>query len=299
VTVRTPEPAYPLRRGREVIYPTGVFRTVLAGPELTDALERNRIATWHALAVYEAEPILVEYMRSIYRLRCEAEAHENRALADTAKRLLVCLVGKFGQRSWYWEPVWVDYVQAPYCEWHGKNEKGEIVRYRSVAWNTEREVPGGFAPDAVVSVAAWITSEARRVLLAAIRIAGWEHVFYVDTDALIVDQIGLERLRADGWIRPGQLGKLSVKSGPCRVEIRGIKYYVVDGAVTCAGLPKGVCMDAGDGRHYWYRQSPAASVRKGQQPSALATLGTYQRTPEYRHGVVGPDGRVTPIHEEG
>jgi DNA polymerase type B, organellar and viral len=298
VTVQTPEPAYPLRRGREVIFPTGRFRTTLAGPELNDALERDRIVQWHALATYEAEPALTEYMRAVYRLRCQAEALSDKALAATAKQLLVSLVGKFGQRSWYWEPVWIDYVQAPYCEWHGRNEKGEIVRYRSVAWNTEREVPGGFAPNAVVSVAAWITSEARRVLLTAIRVAGWEHVHYVDTDALIVDRIGLGRLQLDGWVRPGQLGKLSVKSGPCKVEIRGIKYYVVDGQVTCAGLPKGVCTDAGDGRHYWYRQSPAAAVRSGQQPAATTTLGTYQRAPAYRHGVVGDDGKVTPFHLE-
>lgn len=298
VTVCTEEPAYPLERDGVVIWPVGTFRTVLAGPELDDALHLRRVRSCHAVAEYELEPALAHYAQALYRLRCQAEASGNAAIASLAKRLLVSLPGKLGQRSRYWEnapDVWLD---EPYAEWWGKNEAQEWNRYRSIAWTVHREVCAGWAADSVPAVAAWITSEARMRLLRAIRIAGWQHVFYCDTDSLFLDQIGYDRLAvADSAVSAG-LGELYRKGGPHRVEIRGVKYYVEDDSVTCAGLPAGQYADAGDGRHYWYRQSPARSVKGRERPGTESVLLSYGRADSYRHGIVGPDGRVTPIRLE-
>lgn len=52
--VRTDQPRYPVRIGRHVLYPTGTFRTTLAGPELHMASERGELVCvdrgrWHTL----------------------------------------------------------------------------------------------------------------------------------------------------------------------------------------------------------------------------------------------------------
>jgi hypothetical protein len=91
------------------------------------------------------------------------------------------------------------------------------------------------------------------------------------------------------------LGALTVRATPRYCEIRGVKYYVSDGKVTCAGLPKGHVVDLGDGVHFARYLSATEQVRKGLRPEAVVLHGTYQRAEPYRLGTVGPDGTVTPI----
>jgi hypothetical protein len=300
VTLLTDEAAYPFRRERrsDVLFPTGRFRTVLAGPELTDAWQRGRVVEAHYAAVYQLTPCLVHYARSLYRLRCEAEKQENRGLAMLAKRLLVSLPGKLGQRNRFWEPAPDVWTTEPYCEWPYRDEAGQWLRMRSIAWVVHRERSTGFAADAVPAIAAWITSEGRRRLLESVRTAGRAHVLYVDTDSLMVDEAGYYSLAPAEFSATAHLGQLYRKSGPVSIEIRGVKHYVENGQLTCAGLPAGTYCDAGDGRHYWYAESPAKAVKEKHRPSADAVLKPYLRAGPYQHGVVGADGVVTPFHLE-
>jgi hypothetical protein len=295
VTLDTDEPAYPYRVGAYTIWPVGRFTTTLAGPELLDALVKERIVRWHWIAWYEMEEALRDYAKSLSHLRDTAERDGARTLASMVKRLLVSLPGKLGQRVRTWQLCPDGFIDLLYGEWLGRDSHGAPTRFRSIGGTVWREVIGDFLPDAVPAMAAWITSEARVRLLNAIRTAGWEHVYYVDTDSLFVDEEGWWRLRASGLVRPGQLGFLRLLAGPAVVEIRGIKYYVQDGQVTCAGLPRGVCTDAGTGNHYWYELTPTEAARKGLRPAAVRELRPYQRRPEYLHGMVGDDGRVTPF----
>jgi hypothetical protein len=102
----------------------------------------------------------------------------------------------------------------------------------------------------------------------------------------------LQRVNA---IRSGELGALELRGGPCTYDIRGVKYYVENGRVTCSGLPKGQCVDAGDGLHYWYHAHAGEQAKSGTTPVAQRVLREYQRDAPYHHGVVMEDGRVEPI----
>jgi hypothetical protein len=298
VTVQTDEPAYPYKRGDDVLFPVGRFRTTLCGPELVDAVSHARVVTWHALARYAMAPALAAYAATLYRPRCQAEVEVNTALGAYAKRLLVCLPGKLGQRERNWEWTGEESETEPYWSEYRQSADGSWTRYRSIAWHIQREVVDGFRADSVPAIASWITSAGRMRLLGAIRIAGWDQVYYCDTDSLFVSQAGMERLLAANWIQTSALGYLQIKEGPATLRIYGQKHYDMDGRLTCAGLPRGVLSDAGDGEHYWYTEAPAGALYHGHRPEAVSTLGTYARAEPYRHGVVGTDGIITPYRLE-
>lgn len=317
VDIETDEPAYPYRReslrdvghsessggdaypkqgtDTDIIYPIGRFTTTLAGPELMDALERGRIKRWHELCYYDMEHALAEYANAIYKMRCDAEGSGDSDIASVAKRLLVSLPGKFGQRDRRWVYCPEMHTEIGYGEWWGTSQRGEPCRYRSVARKVFRDEILGWSADSVPSVAAWITSAARIKLLHAIRIATWEHTYYVDTDSVMVDESGWTNLISSGLVKDKTLGMLYLKSGAMPTTIHGIKHYVEDGRLTCAGLPRGQCEDYGDGAHYWYTLSATEQTRNMERPEATRILRRYERGGRYRHRVVGEDGRTKPI----
>lgn len=317
VAIETDEPAYPYRRvtegeacspagyamvssphgggGRDVLYPVGRFVATLAGPELLDALERGRIHQWLAINSYHCSDSLRSYAVSMYEMREEAERSANDGLRQLSKRLLVCLPGKLGQREKRWVNVDKYHFDRPYgTEW-GSDAKGQPMKYRCVAWQVQALTKPAWGCESVPSVASWITSAARVMLLNAIRVAGWGHVYYVDTDSLFVDGEGYANLCSAGRIKDNQLGWLTTKASSARVCIYGTKYYTENGRIVCSGLPRGAAVDTGDGLHYWYHETPTEAVRLGVQPSAVKSLRRYDRA-SGSAGVAGMfQGRLNPI----
>lgn len=317
VAIETDEPAYPYRRvmegdascsaafatvsphygggGTDTLFPVGRFVTTLAGPELLDALEHGRIKAWYKLATYQTHDCLRSYAEALYEFRCKAEESGNSGLEQVAKRLLVCLPGKFGQRDRRWNLCDVCGDCVMYGTWPGTDEEGMPCKYRAIAGIVQRDEELGWSADSVPSLAAWITSAGRVRLLRVIRVAGWQHVHYCDTDSLIVDGEGFYNLCRAGLVRNKELGHLYVKSSAATVHIHGVKYYTENGRVVCAGMPRGSMEDAGDGKHYWYQATPTEAVRNGMKPEAAKQLRPYDRLPGSHTGNTQADGAVTPL----
>lgn len=294
VLITTTEPCYPYCHGKETIFPTGTFLTTLAGPELKDALDNNRVLRFYDTNVYDLEPALQGYANALLAARQEATDTGQRHLAQMFKLVGNSIVGKMGQANRFWKNRPDIQTGIEYGLWYGVDERGKPCRYRSVACITQQEVTDGFVENAVPAIAAWITSAARMQLVRAMRVAGYRHVYYCDTDALMVDDIGLENLNMEGMIVENTIGKLGTRWGPCNVEIRGVKYYVRDGQITCAGMPGGQCHDMGDGIHFRMSTSPIDALKRGRRPETQEVIMTYQREIGYRGGKVLPNGIVVP-----
>jgi len=285
VTIRTEEPAYPYRRqinssvadaksgccdtlpdnsyGTDVIYPVGTFRTTLCGPELYDAFAHNRILVCHSLAIYEVDYALKTFAECLYAIREEEDDGCTSLVGSVVKRILVSIAGKLGQRDRRWTPCSDEWGDIRYGEWWGSDAHKNPCRYRAIAGHVFREEIGGFSFNAVPATAAWICSEGRMRLLRAIRIAGWKEVYYCDTDSIVCSERGYDNLISADLVAPRTLGKLYLKCGPVRFEARGIKYYLEDGNITCAGLPKGYTCSDGDTAHYWHEQRlPGRAARE-------------------------------------
>lgn len=295
VTLRCVTADYPYKSGLDTVWPIGQFRTTLCGPELADAVSRGAVVAVHEAIYYDMGECLASFSQSLFDLRCESEATGNSPLAKTAKAIAVALPGKLGQRNRRWETVTDVVSPDSWGLWHGVDQHGRHVRYRSIAGVVQREVSGDYCYDSVPEIAAFITSYARVMLLEAIRTAGREHVWYVDTDSLIVDEIGLYKIQESELYAMKTWGKLGWRWGPLPVEIIGIKAYIAGGNWTCAGLPRGAKIERDGSAAYELYETVYHAAQHGHKPEARRAVFTYRRDLSYHHGVVHPDGRITPL----
>lgn len=236
VAIETDEPEYPYRETDNIVYPAGRFWTHLAGAELQHALRAGNVRAVRCAASYESECALGRFAEEIYDRRCRADAVSDGLQSAWLKRLLVSLPGKFAQRSYGWEDVPGAESPWEWAEWYTATKSGEPQRWRSLAWHVQREKTGGFAHGTVPAITVAICAAGRRRLQRCIDAAGRESVYYVDTDALIVDDYGAESLTLGGWVRPGEWGFLQHIISSADTEIFGVKHYRIGGRVREAGL---------------------------------------------------------------
>jgi hypothetical protein len=295
VTLHTDTPRYPCRKDGIVIYPVGVFTTTLAGPELAVAQIEGEIDEYHEWVGYRRSPCCRDYALSLYSALRIARDGEDGPMVAWLKRLLVSLPGRFAMHGSKWVDAPDALPPAPWCQWTREVEGGELVRHRAMAWQCQREVKEPWAVDAMPAIAAWITSAARVRLLDAIEAAGWEQVYYCDTDSVIVSETGFDALLNGGWVATSELGFLREMEDGEDLEVCGIKHYTIAGHRRCSGEPKGMKERGPDAVHYWYREWLRQAVRGGHAPIVERVLRRYARDEVYRHGTVGPDGKVSPF----
>lgn len=295
VTVETDEPAYPYRdtANAVTVWPVGRFRTTLAGPELLDALAKDRVERWHRAAWYRMAPALRSYAECVLEMR--REYADKPDLKCWAKALGVSLIGKFGQKDRRWVDAESSVLHGPWDSWWQSTGESQWNRYRSVQWHVQREEVGQWNYDAVPAIASWVCSAARMRLLQMIRCAGWGDTYYCDTDALMVSSAGYSRLLESGWVRDGEPGYLRIKNVSNEVEIHGIKAYDEEGRSVRLGQPLSVARAGAGEVRYWARRSAAGACRERRAPQAVRIAIRHDRGEAYKHGLVCADGSVSPF----
>jgi hypothetical protein len=295
VTLDTTHPLYPRRYTWGTAWPVGRFRTVLAGPEYMTAVDAEHVVQVHTVHHYECEPALAEYAQLLGELRDQAKARGETTLAGTLKFAANAFAGRWGQRAMGWQVCRANDCDVGWGEYMGAGPDGSATLYRALGSVVQRQVDDGLADDACPAIAAWITSAARVRLARDIYLAGRTNVYYIDTDCLLLNAEGRDNLIGAGAVRDDTTGYLGHRWGPCDVEIRGIKYYIHDGKVVCAGVPDAQHVCPVDADSYYRLHTPQDDIRKGRRPSGAVSLARYVRSLKYRHGRVGSDGRVTPL----
>lgn len=283
------------RSGCLCVYPVGRFRTVLCGPELSHALERGRVVRVYRAARYRTALALRSLGAALRGLR-ESCAQRGRAdLLAWVKAMQVGIVGRMGMHGRKWVMDSRIEPREPYAAWWTPGEGGVPERWRSLAWETQREVVERDGPESACAVAAWITSLARVKLLGAINAAGREHVYYTDTDSLWCSASGVESVESVGILGRGEPGLLRVVRVHQEVEFYGYKHYRADERHVCAGRPA-ECV-GGDEQPDRYRQRERArgGLNGRETPAVKSVLVDWRRAAPYLHGSVGPGGVVRPL----
>lgn len=234
VTIDTDVPAFPLRHGTKVAYPIGTFDTALASPELALGIEYGYVRAVHEAVTYDQAPIFRDYVKHFWNLRVRAQRNGDEFISKVGKRFLAALHGKFGQRIFTSELMasGVDREDEIWAEYD--IEDRAWYEYRSLAGRVERRVREVQGRDTLVAIPAHVASYARVKLWHWIVEAGFENVFYVDTDSLIVNRKGLDRLRHH--IKPKSLGGLRLIGQSTSLYIRAPKWYRFGSEVKRAGV---------------------------------------------------------------
>lgn len=255
---------YPKRIGDRPYYPVGVYPTVLAGPELATALERDHVVRVGVCAVYRLAPIFREYVDYFHGLKLSAGRQGKPALRLLAKLFLNSLYGKFAQQS---PSHVVDPRIRPPIPW-GPFTIRDIVDQTihqavAIADQTWVETDRAESFDAAPAISSYVTSAARVRMMAVKNAAGLGHYYYEDTDSLIVDAQGLDGLALAGLLGRDELGSVRVEAFGSSATIHTLKDYVIGdkrvlGSVARHAWQTGECQFS---RYRWDNLRETANVR--------------------------------------
>ncbi len=223
VRVAIVDPVFPTHINLHRCYPVGTFDTTLTTPELAYAFEWGIIEHVYSVAVYEQQLLFRDWVEFIYGLEQRAKCEGDSVLRFQCKLLRNSLYGKFGQRDLEREMIGdaqgeglnqvITYVASDSTE----------VREYNFLDKRWQDVQGPASFNAFVAIASHVTAQARLQLWSYIQQAGREHVYYVDTDSLIVDAEGFANLSS--FIDPGRLGYLKLEGEASRIVINAPKDY--------------------------------------------------------------------------
>ncbi len=292
VVLETNEPAFGIKRKR-LIFPVGRFTATLCTPELKYALERNMIlSVSHFVAYYQAQ-LFRRYVNKFYALRREFKSAGVDMYDHFCKILLNCLYGKFGQKAETWTKIGEAPNEPDRVEDIFDTAGGPRRKLRYLLGEVFELVSTGEAFNSFPAIASHVTAFGRMQLWNAMKIAGEGNYFYCDTDSLLVNNIGLDRLEAQ--IDPDVLGKLKVEYETQRMTIYGAKDYVTD----TKSVSKGIRKDAERLEVGVYRQDRWASLQGLLRSNDVSTYTVQKVTKtlkrEYLKGTVLSDGSVVPL----
>jgi hypothetical protein len=296
VTLITDKPWYPLRRKDVTIYPTGRFRTCLAGPELAFAHERGHIIRCHAIAWYELADLFSRYVDFFWSMKARSVWDVHGYWLPTVKIMLNSLHGKFCQglsewkeapkilpaKRWgYWPNVLIDENKVQWC--------------RSIAGKTQASQPKGWADHAFPAVAAFVYSYARLRMSKFFGVAELGKLYYSATDSIQCNQKAADTLKAAGLVEANKLGLLrEVRTVPW-VKYNGVHDYELPHERKLSGIPAGARHFA-NGEHHWLEHEQAGEVfERGPDGSLITRRLRVRQDRVFRYGKVHADGSVTPF----
>lgn len=293
VGLDTDLPMYPTRRNDKLIFPIGRFQTTLADPELREAMQRGHIQYVKHLIAYDHEPIFQTYIEEFYNLRLAYRSEGKEAFALFTKLLCNSLYGKWGQRGHEREalPNLKEILFGHETIFSSKAQRFMNVYYWFGEGWIEKEEGESF--NSFPAISACVTSAARLYLWELIEQAGYSNVYYCDTDSLVVNQTGLQRVAS--CMHPRELGKLKLEKESERLLLRGPKDY----AFGNKEKTKGVSAKAVRLNDNLYEQIHFAtfkeSIRAGISDGVLLTNVQKHLTRKYEKGNVSQEGLVSPF----
>lgn len=293
VIVKTKQRFFPVRMDKKVVYPVGEFTTFLCTPELKFALDRNLLVEIKKIACYEQAVIFNDYVDFFYNKKKEADKTGNSADSLFYKYMLNTLTGKFGQKGGEWIKVGENPPDLIYVINEIDSVTGEIYQLRSLHGLVQKRVKEGEAFHSFVPITAHITSYSRVKMLNLIEKAGWENVYYVDTDSLFTNMKGYDRLESE--IEENKLGMLSVKKVAEDITIFGNKDYEFGDLKKC----KGIRWDAYEISEGVYTQEVWPTLRGilRQKDTNKYYVTTRKKVlkRKYDKGILLPSGIVKPL----
>jgi len=275
-----------------MFWPVGTFDTYLAGQELEEALRQGIVKEVAVATYYDKAPIFADYVKDLYQKRLDFAAQGNTAFAYFSKMLLNSLYGKFGQRARGWVKIGeCEPDKIAFEKWYDSGGKSYSVRYLGGVVETLLDM--GNSRNSFVAIAACVTAAARMHLWRLMQTVPPKHLYYVDTDSLLVDSVGYEALRSS-ISESKELGKLKLEGTATYVSIRGPKSYTFGDRVREKGLPPDAKEIGPNTYEYLQWQSLNGSVHDSFSGEVRQKRVVKILARTYKKGFVTWDGWVEP-----
>lgn len=230
---------YPVKYKGKICYPIGKFTTTLAGPELISALERGHIVGCTAMALYTYAPIFKRYTLEWWERKATCKRHGDTAGEKFCKLMLNSLPAKWAQRTPQWENEPRVDVVRPWKTFPWKDPETGITHLaRSVGWVGQVARHRVATEHSFPAIYAFVTSYARERMRALRADVAPSHLYYQDTDALIISKEIVDSGELSHWAIGDGLGEWREVGTYEQAEFRGPKNYTLDGRHVIAGIRK-------------------------------------------------------------
>lgn len=295
VNIRVDRPVAPWRQHDKILYPIGTFRTTLCGPELLLVRQHGEILKINDMALYYMGRPMAKFFAFMLTQRMRFKNECNDDMASFLKMASNGIIGKLGQRNKRWIRADNDAADEPFsCWWQPNPATRQLTIWRSFARRVSYLSDDGEGYTSIPSLAAYVCSYARGLLWIGMERAGFDNVYYYDTDSLWVNEQGLENLFNAGLVDNVEFGKFKHVDAYSAVEFRGIKHYLADGRLVCAGLPNSGKLSHDWKAEFWESRKVASDLWASKTPFAELVLRKWSSTKPYYHGQVLADGSVVP-----
>lgn len=293
VLLHTNAPVYPVVQDGRLIFPVGRFRAHLSTPELVHALGHGHLYGVETVALYECALIFGRFIRELYAHRQAAQRGGRDVDSWSYKIMMNSLYGKFGQRGRVYENIDQTDDLTPEVWTEIDADTGTVHKLRRFGGVIQEERSEGEARDSHPAIAAHVTAAARMELWRLIQIAGTDNVYYMDTDSLLVNQAGSDRLQ--GEVNVDALGALKLEHIYQGVTLYGPKDYVMDHRCKIKGVRPAALWTGPNDIEQDRFSSLKGLLQRGDMTAPVVARIRKHLKREYRKGTVAADGSVSPF----
>ena len=291
--VNTDKPIIPYRTKNGLCFPLGRFETSIPTPEYNYGVENGVAFNPLEACFYDCGFIFSNFVDKMYAMRQRFKSEGNAGFEYYTKILLNSLYGKFGQRNKQWEYVGDEdipdfYAEEIYDELTMKKVYKRCIHGHIFISTLELD---GF--DSFPAIASHVTGYARVLLHQLIVKAGNRHVYYCDTDSLIVDETGFHNLQDE--LDDKELGKLKLEETATYIQIRSLKDYTFGKRLKIKGVGKSGIPLSGNVYRTEQWERFLGATRKGHTEIVLTRTVDKVLTRDYRKGTVTVSGWVEPL----
>lgn len=236
VEVTTDMPVVPARYEGRILWPIGSFTTTLWDPEIDLLIKTGARFTVQRTWLYRRAPVLADWGRWVLgELGFQSEGRPP-WLGIVLKHWSRALIGRFATQYQDWE-VFGWEPQTDVRMGHLLNaDTGELSEFMQIGHEIHQMTGLSESDDSCPQITSYVMSMARNRLFHAVSAVGWQNVYYMDTDSLIVNTAGNARL--ESLTSQGLFDGLRLKGRYRGYEIYGPRSMVVGPNHVFAGLPK-------------------------------------------------------------
>ena len=217
------------------IFVKGTQTAALNTPEIKYILEHGEILKVNKLAMYRKADIFTEYVKFFYQKKVEYKK-TNPAFCEFSKLCLNKLYGKWGQKASDYNLIskTMPFDVNSKIIYTPHQDDIHLMHFGNKLYKITKTDDN--AVDSFVAISSAIAAYSRIHLIELILKAGIKHVYYSDTDSLIVDETGYERLQNE--IDQLEIGKLKIEEETNNFEIIKPKHYIFNGNLKVKGVKK-------------------------------------------------------------
>lgn len=286
------QPCYAYSNGIKLLFPIGEFTAVLHHVDLDKAYQRGEVRAVRRIALYKRGDVFTRYVKFFYALKLQAEAEGDKITRQQAKIFLNSLYGKFGQREVV-SKILPNTGVKQYNRMSGYSETlRQTVEVNYLGEQLELRYKGGESCYSSPVIAGAVTAYARAYLWDLIQACGTRNVFYVDTDSLIVNQEGYERITP--YLDISRLGYLKLEGVANNLIIYGAKDYQFGAEVKLKGIPKKARKLSDNLWEYEQFRGAKTWLHDGLETGVKIYTRLKARKGTYDKGIILPNGSVLP-----